>query len=132
MVLNINEFSNFGKSGYFSQNNTAYWLGKSYLGIGPAAHSYDGNSRKWNISNNPLYIKSLEKGEIPQETEDLSVSDKYNEYVMTRLRTKFGVDIAEVFQKFWRKLQSSLCGTCKAVAKRKFNSGKKWDLSYYF
>ncbi|PKD21102.1 coproporphyrinogen III oxidase [Salegentibacter salinarum] len=94
------EFSNFGKPGYFSQNNTAYWLGKSYLGIGPAAHSYDGNSRKWNISNNPLYIKALENGEIPQETEDLSLSDKYNEYVMTRLRTKFGVDVAEVSDKF--------------------------------
>ena len=94
------EFSNFGKPGYFSENNTAYWLGKPYLGIGPAAHSYDGNSRKWNISNNPLYIKALENDKIPQETETLSLSDKYNEYVMTRLRTKFGVNIAEVSEKF--------------------------------
>ncbi|PRX41566.1 radical SAM family heme chaperone HemW [Salegentibacter salegens] len=111
------EFSNFGKSGYFSQNNTAYWLGKSYLGIGPAAHSYDGNSRKWNISNNPLYIKSLEKGEIPQETEDLSVSDKYNEYVMTRLRTKFGVDIAEVFQKFGENYKAHFAELAKPLQK---------------
>ena len=94
------EFSNFGKPGYFSENNTAYWLGKPYLGIGPAAHSYDGNSRKWNVSNNPLYIKALENDKIPQETETLSLSDKYNEYVMTRLRTKFGVNIAEVSEKF--------------------------------
>lgn len=94
------EFSNFGRPGYFSENNTAYWLGKPYLGIGPAAHSYDGNSRKWNISNNPLYIKALENDKIPQETETLSLSDKYNEYVMTRLRTKFGVNIAEVSEKF--------------------------------
>lgn len=94
------EFSNFGKPGYFSENNTAYWLGKPYLGIGPAAHSYDGNSRKWNISNNPLYIKALENDKIPQETETLSLSDKYNEYVMTRLRTKFGVNIAEVSWEF--------------------------------
>ncbi|MBZ9632078.1 radical SAM family heme chaperone HemW [Salegentibacter sp. LM13S] len=94
------EFSNFGKPGCFSQNNTAYWLGKPYLGIGPAAHSYDGNSRKWNISNNPLYIKALGNDEIPQETEDLSLSDKYNEYVMTRLRTKFGVSLVELEEKF--------------------------------
>ncbi|TDN89107.1 oxygen-independent coproporphyrinogen-3 oxidase [Salegentibacter sp. 24] len=94
------EFSNFGKPSYFSQNNTAYWLGKTYLGIGPAAHSYDGNSRKWNISNNPLYLKALEKNELPQEREELSLSDKYNEYVMTRLRTKFGVVTDEVAEKF--------------------------------
>jgi len=94
------EFSNFGRPGYFSQNNTAYWFGKSYLGFGPAAHSYDGDSRKWNVSNNTLYIKALEKGKIPQQTETLSITDKYNEYVMTRLRTKFGVSIAEVEEKF--------------------------------
>lgn len=94
------EFSNFGKPGYFSQNNTAYWLGKPYLGIGPSAHSYDGNSRKWNISNNSLYIKALEKDQLPQQTEELSIADKFNEYVMTRLRTKFGVSIVEVKEKF--------------------------------
>lgn len=100
MLKNANfrhyEFSNFGKEGYFSQNNTAYWLGKSYLGIGPSAHSYDGNFRKWNVSNNSLYIKALEKRELPMETEELTTTDKFNEYVMTRLRTQFGVDIAEV------------------------------------
>lgn len=109
------EFSNFGKPGYFSQNNTAYWLGKPYLGIGPAAHSYDGNSRKWNISNNPLYIKALEKGEIPHETEDLSLSDKYNEYVMTRLRTKFGVDIDEVAGKFGENYKIHFLKLAKAL-----------------
>ena len=102
------EFSNFGKPGYFSQNNTAYWLGKPYLGIGPSAHSYDGNSRKWNISNNSLYIKALEKDQLPQQTEELSIADQFNEYVMTRLRTKFGVSIVEVKEKFgadyWRHL----------------------------
>ncbi len=111
------EFSNFGKPGYFSQNNTAYWLGKPYLGIGPAAHSYDGNSRKWNISNNPLYIKALEKGEIPQETEDLSLSDKYNEYVMTRLRTKFGVAVDEVVKKFGENYKDHFIKLAKRLQK---------------
>ncbi|MCF4100221.1 radical SAM family heme chaperone HemW [Gillisia sp. M10.2A] len=90
------EFSNFGKPGYFSQNNTAYWMGKSYLGIGPSAHSYNGQSRKWNISNNALYIKALKAGNLPLEEEDLSQADKYNEYVMTRLRTMWGVSMKEV------------------------------------
>ncbi|WP_081209127.1 radical SAM family heme chaperone HemW [Salegentibacter sediminis] len=94
------EFSNFGKPGYFSQNNTAYWLGKTYLGIGPSAHSYDGNTRKWNVTNNSLYIKALAKDQIPQQTEKLSTADKFNEYVMTRLRTKFGVSLVEVEEKF--------------------------------
>jgi oxygen-independent coproporphyrinogen-3 oxidase len=111
------EFSNFGKPGYFSENNTAYWLGKPYLGIGPAAHSYDGNSRKWNISNNPLYIKALENDKIPQETETLSLSDKYNEYVMTRLRTKFGVELAEVSGKFGEKYKAHFLELAKPLQK---------------
>ncbi|CAM4250212.1 radical SAM family heme chaperone HemW [Gillisia limnaea] len=94
------EFSNFGKPGYFSQNNTAYWTGKPYLGIGPSAHSYDGESRKWNVNNNTLYIKSLQKGSIPAEAEKLSVKDKYNEYVMTHLRTMWGVSPEEVRERF--------------------------------
>ena len=94
------EFSNFGKPGYFSQNNTAYWLGKPYLGIGPSAHSYDGTSRTWNVSNNSLYIKAMEKDQLPQQIEELSTADKFNEYVMTRLRTKFGVSLEEVEEKF--------------------------------
>ncbi|GGG36870.1 coproporphyrinogen III oxidase [Christiangramia forsetii] len=97
------EFSNYGKPGYHSQNNMAYWLGKSYLGIGPSAHSYDGSSRKWNISNNALYIKSLEQDKIPQQTEKLSVTDSYNEFVMTRLRTKFGVCASDIQEKFGEK-----------------------------
>ena len=102
------EFSNFGKPGYFSRNNTAYWLGKTYLGIGPSAHSYDGNSRKWNVSNNSLYIKALEKNELPLETETLTLTDKYNEYIMTRLRTKFGVSLEEVGELFGAELQKHL------------------------
>ncbi len=102
------EFSNFGKPGFFSRNNTAYWFGKPYLGIGPSAHSFDGFHRKWNISNNTLYIKSLQKGEIPAEIEKLSISDRYNELVMTRLRTKWGIAIDEVERSFGIKYKDYL------------------------
>ncbi|WP_037324710.1 radical SAM family heme chaperone HemW [Salinimicrobium terrae] len=102
------EFSNFGKPGFFSRNNTAYWFGKPYLGIGPSAHSLVGFHRKWNISNNTLYIKTLQKGDIPAEVEKLSVSDRYNELVMTRLRTKWGVAVEEVERSFGRKYKDYL------------------------
>jgi len=102
------EFSNFGKPGFFSRNNTAYWFGKPYLGIGPSAHSFDGFHRKWNISNNTLYIKSLQKGEIPAEIEKLSISDRYNELVMTRLRTKWGIAVDEVERSFGIKYKDYL------------------------
>src|SRR5690606_10912411 len=97
------EFSNFGKPGYFSQNNTAYWMGRPYLGIGPSAHSYDGKNRKWNVSNNSLYIKSIFKGELPLKEEELTDNDKYNEYIMTRLRTMWGVSSVEVIERFGKK-----------------------------
>lgn len=87
------EFSNFGKPGYYSRNNSAYWEGKPYLGIGPSAHSYDGKTRSWNVENNIKYIKSIEKGVLPSEAEHLSERDRYNEYVMTRLRTQTGISI---------------------------------------
>ncbi|WP_297333631.1 radical SAM family heme chaperone HemW [Flavobacterium sp.] len=94
------ELSNFGKPGFFSQNNTAYWLGKKYLGIGPSAHSYDGSTRSWNIANNALYLKSVENGELPLERETLSRNDRYNEYVMTGLRTIWGVSLQKVEKDF--------------------------------
>mgnify|MGYP001448513571 CR=1 FL=1 len=100
------EFSNYGKPGYHSQNNMAYWLGKPYLGIGPSAHGFDGKSRKWNISNNNLYINAIAAGNLPQQTEELSVTDSYNEYIMTRLRTKFGVSAEDILEKFGEKYRS--------------------------
>lgn len=90
------EFSNFAKPGFHSRNNTAYWQGKKYIGIGPSAHSYDGKRRAWNINNNPKYIKAITAGELPQEVEELSLTDQYNEYVMTRLRTQYGVSLLEI------------------------------------
>jgi len=94
------ELSNFGKANYFSKNNSAYWLGKKYLGIGPSAHSYDGISRSWNISNNSLYLKSIQENKLPNEIEILSVSDRYNEYIMTGLRTIWGVSLDRIEKEF--------------------------------
>lgn len=94
------ELSNFGKEGYFSKNNSAYWLGKPYIGIGPAAHSFNGTQRGWNISNNTKYIQALEAHELPIELETLSLTDRYNEYVMTGLRTIWGVDLHRLETEF--------------------------------
>ncbi|HNU59910.1 MAG TPA: radical SAM family heme chaperone HemW [Aquaticitalea sp.] len=94
------ELSNFGKSGYFSKNNTSYWLGKPYLGIGPSAHSFDGNVRGWNVSNNTKYIQSILKNSVPIETEKLTLKDRYNECVMTGLRTIWGVSLEKIEKDF--------------------------------
>jgi oxygen-independent coproporphyrinogen-3 oxidase len=94
------ELSNFGKENYFSKNNSAYWLGKKYIGIGPSAHSYDGEKRGWNIANNSLYLKSIQENILPIETEILSKSDRYNEYIMTGLRTIWGVSLHRIEQEF--------------------------------
>lgn len=94
------ELSNFGKDNYFSKNNSAYWLGKKYIGIGPSAHSYDGIKRGWNIANNSLYLKSIQNDKLPIETEILTVSDRYNEYIMTGLRTIWGVSLERIEKEF--------------------------------
>ena len=94
------EISNFALPGYYSRNNSAYWQGLSYLGIGPAAHSFDGSRRWWNPSHNLKYIRALEKGELPAEEELLSTRDRYNEIVMTGLRTRWGVSLRAVRDRF--------------------------------
>ncbi|WP_431126049.1 radical SAM family heme chaperone HemW [Flagellimonas flava] len=90
------EISNFGKPGFFSKNNTSYWQGKKYIGIGPSAHSFDGINRSWNVRNNNKYIKAIQAGELPSEKEKLTLTDRYNEYVMTGLRTIWGVSLEKV------------------------------------
>ena len=95
------EFSNFGKPEFFSVNNQNYWQGKSYIGIGPAAHSFDGkNIRKWNVSNNQLYINSIKEGKLPFKEEQLTLKDRYNEYLMTGLRTTHGISLLHVQETF--------------------------------
>jgi oxygen-independent coproporphyrinogen III oxidase len=94
------ELSNFGKENYFSKNNSSYWLGKKYIGIGPSAHSYDGKNRGWNVSNNSLYIKSIQENKLPIEMETLTKTDRYNEYIMTGLRTIWGVSFDRIEEEF--------------------------------
>lgn len=90
------ELSNFGKEGFFSKNNTAYWEQKNYMGIGPSAHSYNGRERSWNISNNIKYIQSINQNILPSQKEILSLTNKYNELIMTGLRTRKGVSLTQV------------------------------------
>ena len=87
------ELSSFGKPGYHSQNNTGYWQGKTYLGIGPSAHGFDGNQRYWNVSNNVSYMQQIIKSVLPQTIEKLSVVDRYNESIMIGLRASWGVSL---------------------------------------
>ena len=88
------ELSSFGKPGYHSKNNTAYWRGKSYLGIGPSAHGFDGAQRYWNVSNNAAYMKNIETDRLPHTVEKLSVVDKFNEAIMIGLRASWGVSLS--------------------------------------
>jgi len=97
------ELSNFGKEGFFSQNNSSYWLGKPYLGIGPSAHSFNGIQRSWNVRNNAKYIKAIQENTLPIERETLTKTDGYNEYVMTGLRTIWGVSIQKIEKDFGDK-----------------------------
>ncbi len=94
------EFSNFGKPNCFSQNNTAYWQGKKYIGIGPSAHSFNGKQRSWNIANNALYLKGIDSNKRNFEMETLSNTDRFNEYIMTGLRTIWGVSLLKIANEF--------------------------------
>jgi oxygen-independent coproporphyrinogen-3 oxidase len=87
------EISNFCKPGQYSRHNSNYWKGIKYLGIGPSAHSFNGEIRQWNAANNNKYIQWLERSEIPFETEILTETNRLNEYIMTSLRTMWGLDL---------------------------------------
>jgi len=90
------EISNFAKPGMRSKHNSSYWSGKKYLGIGPSAHSFDGETRQWNIANNQAYIESINKEIIPAEKETLTDTQRLNEYIMTSLRTIEGLELKKV------------------------------------
>ena len=114
------ETSNFAKDGYFAKHNTAYWQGSQYLGVGPSAHSFNGDSRQWNIANNAKYMACLEK-DIKQEgqvnslemlglfdKEVLSEKDQYNELVLTSLRTIWGVDLSKIPEGYQKHFQKNI------------------------
>jgi oxygen-independent coproporphyrinogen-3 oxidase len=103
------EISNFCKPGAYSRHNSNYWKGVKYLGVGPSAHSYNGETRQWNVANNAKYIAALEKSEIPAETEILSETNRLNEYIMTSLRTMWGLDL--------KKLEKIAAGAAAELSK---------------
>ncbi|MEZ5040347.1 MAG: radical SAM family heme chaperone HemW [Saprospiraceae bacterium] len=90
------EISNFAKPGHYARHNANYWLGEHYLGLGPSAHSFNGQTRQWNIANNSKYIQAIAKGELPFEEERLSSDQRYNEYIMTGLRTIWGCNLEKI------------------------------------
>ena len=94
------EVSNFSLPGFYSRHNSSYWKDKKYLGVGPSAHSYNGNSRQYNISSNHTYLKSIAQDIIPETIEILSREDKINEYLLTTLRTSWGVSLDKLEQEF--------------------------------
>ena len=97
------ELSNFGRGGKVSEHNMLYWSGKPYLGMGPSAHSYDGDRRSWNISSLQKYIERIASGKEVSSTELLSVTDKYHDYLITSLRTKWGADPVYIEKSFGKK-----------------------------
>ncbi|MEO8766267.1 MAG: radical SAM family heme chaperone HemW [Ginsengibacter sp.] len=114
------EISNFAKPGYRSRHNSSYWQGKKYTGIGPSAHSYDGTTRKWNISNNAVYINSVRKNTIPFEEEKLTDVQRLNEYVMISLRTMEGLDLDTIEKKFSRAESERIKSSVKGYLEKKW------------
>ncbi|XRE43783.1 Oxygen-independent coproporphyrinogen-III oxidase-like protein YggW [Tenacibaculum discolor] len=102
------EISNFGKPDYFSKHNTSYWLGKKYIGIGPSAHSFNKTHRSWNVANNAKYIKAIQEGKLPLEQEKLTKKDQFNEYLMTGLRTIWGVSLEKIEKDFGEEFRKNL------------------------
>lgn len=102
------EISNFAKSGQRAVHNSSYWKAEPYLGIGPSAHSFNGHSRQWNVSNNTKYVQAIGRGELPATKEELSVYDQFNEQLLTGLRTSEGVNLARMEQRFGAKMITQL------------------------
>lgn len=102
------EISNFAQPGYRSKHNSSYWQGEPYLGLGPSAHSFNGNSRQWNIASNALYIQALKKGVVNYEKEILSREQQINEYIMTALRTAEGINFHFMAQHFGEQVKQQV------------------------
>ncbi len=113
------ETSNFGKPHYFSKHNTAYWQGKAYMGIGPSAHSFIDNQRSWNVANNTKYLQGISQNKIPNTTETLSTNDCFNEYVMTGLRTIWGISLHKITTEYGPEYTSHLLASAKVFINKK-------------
>jgi oxygen-independent coproporphyrinogen-3 oxidase len=114
------EISNFSLPGMYSKHNSAYWSGEKYLGIGPAAHSFNGNSRRWNVANSMTYINAIGEGKLCYEEEILTEKQKFNEYLLTSLRTIQGCDLSFIEKRFGVDYRENIE---KAIAKN-ISSGK--------
>lgn len=109
------EISNFALPGKRSRHNSAYWSGDTYLGLGPSAHSFNGHSRQWNIANNALYIRGLEAGAVSFEVETLTQTQRFNEYIMTSLRTIEGTDLDLLGQQFGNRYRDEVLAQLPAL-----------------
>jgi len=114
------EISNFARPNCYAIHNTNYWKSQPYLGIGPSAHSFDGSRRQWNVSNNAKYMSSILKMHIPAEVEILTTTDKVNEYIMTSLRTMWGLDLNHLTQLYGSETSSAI-----AIRSKEFIEEKK-------
>lgn len=121
------EISNFAKPGFIAVHNSNYWKGIHYLGLGPSAHSFNGIARQWNVSGNPVYMKTIEEGKVPCEVEVLTTANRYNEYILTSLRTMWGIDLKYIETNF-----PFYTGSFKRYAEQYIASGKMIaDLNTY-
>lgn len=109
------EISNFALPGNYSNHNMSYWFQKPYMGLGPSAHSFNGISRSWNVSSIYQYINAIRNNQLPEEKEILSEAQKFNEHVMLRLRTQWGIDMQEVAQKFGPEWHNDLRSAFKQI-----------------
>ena len=114
------EISNFCKPGMYSRHNTSYWQGIPYLGCGPSAHSFDGGSREWNVASLNQYLSSVDQGQRQHETEQLDTRTRYNEYIITGLRTMWGISTEELKKKFGDRLSKY----CLEQARSYLENGK--------
>ncbi len=112
------EISNFAKPDFRSKHNSSYWQGKPYLGLGPSAHSYNGDSRQWNVANNALYIKSIDDNILPFEKETLSSTQKINEYIMTSLRTIEGLSLQQIKNLYCEKTSAAIFNDAQKFIQR--------------
>lgn len=112
------EISNFARPNRYSRHNSSYWQGIPYIGLGPSAHSYDKKSRQWNIASIGSYIKAIQEGQLPFEREELSVHDQYDDYIITRTRTSWGLNPSEILTLFGQAYHDYfMCQATKAQTK---------------
>jgi len=125
------EISNFAIEGYYSKHNSIYWLGGNYLGLGPSAHSFNGHSRQWNVSNISKYIQLDDYHTTVEENEILTTDQRYNEYVMTSLRTSWGSDTVHIRNVFGEKYESHFLLNAKSSLKKShlYHEGTKYFLT---